>query len=77
MLTDHNGHKFSTKDQDNDVSSINCAADMYVQGAWWYYNCRKSNLNGVYKNKANNGTMKWGNIFLIKRAEMKIRPIDF
>ena len=77
MLTYHNGRKFSTKDQDNDASSVNCAAQPEVQGAWWYGNCRTSNLNGVYRNGADNGTLIWGNIFPIKRAEMKIRPKDF
>ena len=50
---------------------------MTIEGAWWYYTCGHSNLNGVYRYRADNGTMYWGNIFLIKRAEMKIRPIDF
>ena len=77
MLTYHNGRKFSTKDQDNDASPVNCAAQPAVQGAWWYGDCRESNLNGVYRNGADNGTMMWGNSFLIKKAEMKIRPMDF
>ena len=77
MLTYHNGRKFSTKDQDNDASSVNCASQPAVQGAWWYGNCRMSNLNGVYRNGTDNGTMTWGNIYPIRRAEMKIRPMDF
>ena len=76
-LTYHNGRKFSTKDQDNDVSSVNCAAQMDTRGAWWYGDCRTSNLNGVYRNKANNGTMFWSIVHPIKRAEMKIKPVDF
>ena len=73
----HNGRKFSTKDQDNDSSQVNCAAQMVVQGAWWHGDCRTSNLNGVYRNRAGVGTMHWGRIYSIKRAEMKIRPMDF
>jgi len=74
----HNGRKFSTKDQDNDVSSRNCAAHVFNKGAWWYGDCRTSNLNGVYRNEVYNGTMTWGgDIYPIKRSEMKIRPIDF
>jgi len=73
----HNGRKFSTKDQDNDVSEINCAAEVHIKGAWWYDNCRTSNLNGVYRNGADNGTMVWGAIRPVKRSEMKIRPMDF
>ena len=77
QLTYHNGLKFSTKDQDNDVSAYNCAAHATYQGAWWYGDCRTSNLNGVYWKGADNGTMVWGGIRPIKRTEMKIRPKDF
>ena len=74
-MTYHNGREFSTKDQDNDSSKINCAAA--IRGAWWHGDCRTSNLNGVYRNIADNGTMNWGRIYSFKRAEMKIRPMDF
>ena len=50
---------------------------MDTRGAWWYRDCRTSNLNGVYRNKANNGTMFWSIVHPIKRAEMKIKPVDF
>jgi len=76
-LSYHNDRKFTTKDQDNDLSSVNCAADERIKGAWWYGDCRTSNLNGVYRNGADNGTIVWGPIRPIKRAEMKIRPMDF
>ena len=74
-LNYHNGYKFSTKDQDNDPSSDNCAEK--VKGAWWYNNCRKSNLNGVYRKAEMNDSsenIKWGSIVEIKRVEMKIKP---
>ena len=76
-LTFHNGHIFSTKDQDNDQSKSNCSIHLGEQGAWWYGDCRTSDLNGVYRNGADHGTMVWDGIRPIKRAEMKIRPVDF
>ncbi|XP_003388877.1 PREDICTED: ryncolin-1-like, partial [Amphimedon queenslandica] len=45
-LSYHNGAEFSTKDQDNDDSSGNCATA--YDGAWWYKNRHLSNLNGLY-----------------------------
>ncbi|KAL9985579.1 hypothetical protein ACROYT_G008001 [Oculina patagonica] len=43
-LSRHLGQPFSTKDQDNDISSGDCAKE--AKGAWWYVDCRSSNLNG-------------------------------
>lgn len=77
----HNNHKFSTKDQDNDASSAHCAVT--VEGAWWFFDCRDSSLNGVYyhgksdKLFSNTYCIKWGSICPVKRTEMKIRPTDF
>ncbi|XP_062567317.1 ficolin-1-like [Saccostrea cucullata] len=45
-LGPHNGMRFSTKDQDNDKASYNCAINRH--GAWWYSACTNSNLNGKY-----------------------------
>lgn len=45
-LRGHNGQGFSTKDQDNDSDSRNCAETF--KGAWWYASCHESNLNGQY-----------------------------
>ncbi|XP_061176302.1 ficolin-1-like [Saccostrea echinata] len=46
----HNGMKFSTKDQDNDSNSGNCAITWH--GAWWNKSCHQSNLNGKYATSA-------------------------
>ena len=46
-LAYHNGRRFTTRDNDNDLQSGgNCA--QYDTGAWWYNSCYSSNLNGLY-----------------------------
>ena len=46
-LASHNGMRFSTRDNDNDVDSdYHCA--QRNTGAWWYHQCLRSNLNGRY-----------------------------
>ena len=48
-LTWANGMAFSTTDNDNDLSSRNCAE--FYMGAWWYRKCHRSNLNGYNYNR--------------------------
>ncbi|KAM4663911.1 ficolin-1-like [Discoglossus pictus] len=79
-LTYHNNMKFSTKDQDNDDATGDCAKKW--KGGWWYSSCYYSNLNGPYlmgnHSKAEAGiNWKTGNGFeySYKYSEMKIRPV--
>ncbi|XP_058120158.1 angiopoietin-related protein 1-like [Anopheles ziemanni] len=44
-MRDNKDEKFSTFDRDN--SKSNCAKQR--RGAWWYYDCSSSNLNGRYQ----------------------------
>ena len=74
-LDSHNGRRFTTRDNDNDVSGSNCA--QWATGAWWYESCFNSNLNGRYFNTSTDnfqGIVWWhwknGNISL-KFTEMK------
>ena len=80
-LSEHRGYPFSTRDRDHDDSAkINCA--VLSQGAWWYTKCLFSNLNGLYYNfphslKGQGITWHtWTIIQSVKRAEMKIRPVN-
>jgi hypothetical protein len=91
-LSKHNGMKFSTKDVDNDEVGAHikqfktwdgsCAKRF--NGAWWFYKCYQSNLNGVYYRSGGEVPGKkfdgvawkpWkGPKYSLKRVEMKIRP---
>ena len=69
----HNLMKFTTKDNDNDLTSGNCAV-LYT-GAWWYRTCHYSNLNGRYGDDTRGkgvNWMKWTELSL-PFAEMKVR----
>ncbi|XP_078374765.1 microfibril-associated glycoprotein 4-like [Oculina patagonica] len=81
-LSPHRGYPFTTKDQDNDSWSYNCAVS--YKGAWWYKGCHYSNLNGLYhhgKHSSYADGVNWyhwkGVYYSAKRAEMKIRPVTF
>nr|XP_011448079.2 ryncolin-1 [Crassostrea gigas] len=76
-LAYHNGMKFSTRDQDNDLSSSQCS--VIRQGGWWYNACVHSNLNGPYLKSAKNTTLSinwhaFGKGYrALKQASMMIR----
>ena len=81
-LSYHCGSPFTTKDQDNDSWSSNCA--VRYKGAWWYDSCHYSNLNGLYhhgKHSSSADGVNWYHWkrqnYSAKRAEMKIRPLKF
>ena len=77
-LTPHRGMLFTTKDGDNDkLSGANCA--MIYKGAWWYYYCDRSDLNGLYRPSKGNirGMYWWRHKPETTRSEMKIRPKNF
>ena len=81
-LSGNRGYPFSTKDQDNDSWSKNCAVSR--KGAWWYKYCSNSNLNGLFhhgKHSSHADGVNWyhwkGDNYSAKRAEMKIKPVMF
>ena len=70
----HNNMAFSTKDRENDLSSMNCA--VAGTGAWWYNRCHNSNLNGKYLgDKDDYGGLRWRHFrktLSLKFTEMKL-----
>ena len=76
-LTYHNNMVFTTKDRDNDRSNGENCAVTYT-GAWWYYRCYYSSLNGKYKpRKTDNKGPVWQQFrsgLSLKFTEMKLRP---
>ncbi|KAK3103634.1 hypothetical protein FSP39_020647 [Pinctada imbricata] len=71
FLKSHNGKKFTTKDRDQDThSSGNCA--IMRSGAWWYYACTASNLNGDYSVRSSSRGVRWGSLYL-KKTEMMLK----
>ncbi|XP_071795597.1 uncharacterized protein [Asterias amurensis] len=79
-LTDHNGRSFTTKDQDNDEHSNNCAKK--GNGAWWFTGCLTSHLNGQYYQDGDllkfQG-IQWkswkGTEYSLKKCSMKLRQV--
>ncbi|XP_034410202.1 tenascin [Cyclopterus lumpus] len=75
----HNGRPFSARDKDHDSLGIHCAKA--YMGGWWYKNCYKANLNGLYGISSNNQGVVWidwkGKDSSIPFVEMKFRPSRF
>jgi hypothetical protein len=80
-LSPHFGRSFSTFDEDNDISGVNCA--QLYKGGWWYGACHTSNLNGEYNNKNFGQGTNWvswaGHTYFtpMKTTEMKIRHAGY
>ncbi|XP_015772052.1 PREDICTED: fibrinogen-like protein A [Acropora digitifera] len=73
---DHNGMKFSSTDQDNDIYNGHCGA------GWWFHKCSSTLLNGEYRS-GGGGVFwyRWRQHNLLNKTEMKIRtqeqrPLD-
>lgn len=84
-LLKHNGYKFSTKDVDNDdvEKDFGGSCAKRFNGAWWYYKCYKSNLNGKYYKggEVTDGLydgIAWkpwtGSTISLKKVDIKIKP---
>lgn len=84
-MAKHNGHKFSTKDVDNDkvVKEFGGSCAKRFSGAWWYYKCYMSNLNGLYYRNGQIPPKMFDGItwkpwtgpnYSLRSVEMKIRP---
>lgn len=78
-MTYHISVPFSTKDNDNDKWTDNCAVEH--TGGWWYNQCETANLNGQYLAGLSPHEFKgiywseWqGPSYSLKRVEMKLRP---
>ena len=71
----HNGYTFKTKDRDG---RDHCSR--MSKGAWWYYSCHYSNLNGVYNSTTESKGVNWyhwkGWNYSLKFVEMKFREIN-
>ena len=78
-LAHHNQMQFTTKDNDNDPDSGNCAT--IRKGAWWYNSCHYSNLNGLYlgADQSSYTGIQWRSwhSYSLKKTEMKLRPNQF
>lgn len=73
--------KFTTKDQDNDESSKNCAKEF--QSGWWHNACHCANPNGLYL-AGNNSVyavgivyIPWmGHYYSLKSTQLMVRKIS-
>ncbi|XP_051860538.1 angiopoietin-related protein 2-like isoform X2 [Drosophila albomicans] len=69
----HEGMKFSTFDNENDLWNQECAE--VHRGGWWYNRCTASNLNGEFSvtDGSKYGQMYWADYSPLKSVQMMIR----
>ena len=76
-LSGHSNSRFSTRDRENDIDPRNCAVTF--SGAWWYYRCLDSNLNGLYHGATYGSSADgvvwyaWKRYNSLRFTEMKLR----
>ncbi|XP_052077227.1 ryncolin-1-like [Mytilus californianus] len=80
----HNGRRFTTSDNDNDLnSSLNCAKLKRDGSGWWFSSCEAVCFTCPYTNNkkgfTGNGLLQWeiwkGSEYSLKYASMMIRRI--
>ncbi|XP_060651534.1 angiopoietin-related protein 1-like [Drosophila nasuta] len=69
----HEGMKFSTFDNENDLWNKECAK--IHKGGWWFNRCTASNLNGLYSEMGGSkyARMFWLDYLPLKSVQMMIR----
>ncbi|XP_053681388.1 microfibril-associated glycoprotein 4-like [Anopheles nili] len=78
-FSQHKDEKFSTYDQDNDKHTTSCAD--WARGAWWFYKCFRSHLNGEYLTgkQPNQHGIAWvtfrDSYYSLKKTKMMVRPL--
>ena len=74
-MAHHNGMYFTTKDNDNDKSSGNCALNIGLTkpiGGWWYNQCWDIAPNIIYNNRY--GMVLNSQLHTLPYIEIKLRP---
>ena len=78
LIDVHSSQSFSTMDKDQDIHNKSCA-DMF-RGGWWYGQCHRANLNGLFPTSEDDDGPKymgWHTLHnahgLVIFSEMKIK----
>ncbi|XP_011669273.2 ficolin-2-like [Strongylocentrotus purpuratus] len=80
-MSNHAGYPFSTRDRDNDGAPVRSCAGHFT-GGWWFKDCLRSNLNGLYllneqilnRDKGVVWQQWRGYYYSLKKTVMKLRP---